>query len=473
MDCRPGRLVIWWVAALLAGLGDARAQEPPSGPLRSGDITAPAETQPDAAETREVGVRPLAADEEIARRLQEILRATGWFVEPRVEVQEGVAFIWGRARTAEQREWATRLGQRTEDVVAVVNHIELIERPIWDVSPALVELRAFWRQLVQMTPLLGFGLLLLAMTWLVAGLVARLFAGILTRRVENDLLVDVTRKVVFVIFLLMGLFLMLRVSGLSRMALTLAGGTGIAGLVLGIAFRDIAENFLASMLISLQRPFRTGDLIELEGHLGYVQKVTTRGTLLMDLDGNYIQIPNSTVYKSTIRNFTANPSQRLDFIIGIGYDTPISRAQEIVLGVARAHPAVLADPEPMALVDQLGSSAVSLRIYFWVDNTAHSVLRVKSAMMRLTLRAFQEAEISLPDEAREIIFPESVPVRMIGAGEPTPGPAQRRGARGVLDSADASTAAEGKLTSEAGQIQSQALRSRLPEEGRNLLDDDR
>jgi small-conductance mechanosensitive channel len=57
----------------------------------------------------------------------------------------------------------------------------------------------------------------------------------------------------------------LRVSGLTRLALTVIGGTGIAGLVLGIAFRDIMENFLASILISMQQPFRASDLIGVAG----------------------------------------------------------------------------------------------------------------------------------------------------------------------------------------------------------------
>ncbi len=68
---------------------------------------------------------------------------------------------------------------------------------------------------------------------------------------------------------LLGLYLVLKVSGMTRLAMTVLGGTGLVGLVIGFAFRDIAENFLASILLSVQNPFRYGDLIEVAGYLGY------------------------------------------------------------------------------------------------------------------------------------------------------------------------------------------------------------
>ena len=110
-----------------------------------------------------------------------------------------------------------------------------------------------------------------------------------------------------------------------------------------------------------------------------------------------MQVPNSTVFKSTLRNFTSNPNRRDDFIVGIGYDDSITFAQEVALKVLAEHPAVLHDPEPLVLVENLGSSTVNLRIYFWLDGGQHSWAKVKSSVIRLTKRAFQDAGISLPD----------------------------------------------------------------------------
>ena len=158
-----------------------------------------------------------------------------------------------------------------------------------------------------------------------------------------------------VVFLI-GLYLVLHIFGLTRLAVTVIGGTGLLGLILGIAFRDITENFLASIFLSVQPPFRTGDLVNINGETGYVQSLTTlRVTVVMTLEGNHVQIPNSTVYKSTIRNFSSNPNRRESFAVGIGYQDDIAAAQALALKVLNSHPAVLKDPEPWVLVDNLGS----------------------------------------------------------------------------------------------------------------------
>ena len=349
------------------------------------------------------------------------------------------------------------------------SHTRVIESSIWDLSPAWTELRSLWRQTIQGLPLFLLALALLLLTWFATLGAVRLAHLFLTPRMPNRLLLGVAEKVFAVPVFLLGLYIVLRVSGLTQLALTILGGTGVIGLVIGIAFRDIAENFLASLLISTRNPFRSGDLIEVADHLGYVQKVTSRGTVLMTFEGNYVQIPNAMIYKNTLLNYSANPNIRLDFVIGIGYDSSIADAQQVALDVLRAHPSVLDTPEPMVLVEQLGAATINLRIHFWVDCQHHSGLRVKSSVMRLTVRAFEEAGISLPDEAREVIFPQGIPIRTLEdtedkSSEIVP---QRKSAQ--QDNAAVSTAAEGDLRSEASDLQDQVKHEDVPEQGQDLL----
>ena len=227
----------------------------------------------------------------------------------------------------------------------------------------------------------------------------------LRKRLPNTLLLNVAGYTAGVITFLIGLYVLLQIAGLTNIAATVIGGTGLLGLVLGIAFRDITENFLASIFLSVQNPFRSGDLVEIAGIQGFVEALNTRVTVLMTLEGNHVQIPNATVYKSNIFNYTSSPNRRTDFMIGIGYEDSISKAQEVALKVLENHPAVLNDPEPLALVDSLGAATVNLRIYFWINGKEYSYIKVKSAIIRLTKRAFEDAGISMPDEAREMIFP--------------------------------------------------------------------
>jgi small-conductance mechanosensitive channel len=420
-----------------------------------------------------VDIEPEARDEEIRERLDRILRATGWFENPEVEVQEGVAFLRGQARTEDHKNWAGDLARNTQDVVAVVNQIELIEPSIWDFQPAITSLRELWFSLVRSIPIIGFSLLVLLITWIVTRLSIAAARGSFLKRLSSPLLSNVGAYTVGTVVFLIGLYVVLRVAGLTTVAMTVIGGTGLLGLVLGIAFRDITENFLASIFLSLQTPFRTGDLVEMVEIIGFVQALTTRVTVIMTLDGNLVQIPNATVYKSNIVNYTSNPNRRVDFGIGIGYQDIISEAQTAALKVLENHPAILKDPEPWVLVDSLGSATVNLRVYFWLDSSQHSLLKVKSSVIRLVKRAFQTAGISMPDESREIIFPEGVPLRQIET-DAVEQPDELRPAEGLpqqaVESTSVDTDAEAGLRSEAGEIKAQANRSWKPDEGENLLD---
>jgi small conductance mechanosensitive channel len=147
------------------------------------------------------------------------------------------------------------------------------------------------------------------------------------------------------------------------------------------------------------------------------------------------------------------------------------------MGVLRGHAAVLADPEPLVLVEGLGAATVNLRFLFWVDVRRHSLGKVKSAVIRLTKRAYQDAGISMPDDQREVVFPQGVPVQLLREkAEPPAGelPAPRKAPPPPAQPADKdqANASEGGLASEEGEIKQQARRSPLPGAGRNLLEDE-
>lgn len=432
--------------------------------------------QPPPSETlpapKAVNVTPAVEDYEISMRLTRILKATEWFEEPLVEVDEGVAFLSGSTDDEKYRQWAGDLSRNTQDVVAVVNRIEVRQPDLFDLSASYGTVKSIMRKTVQSIPIILAALLVLLFTFIMMFISGRIADYTILSRFQNKLLRGVVRKGLLLLVFLLGIYLVLQIAGLTRLAATVLGGTGLFGLIVGIAFRDIAENFLASILISMQNPFRYGDLIEVEGILGYVQRVNTRGTLLMSMDGNHIQVPNSIIYKSKILNYTSNPKVRLDFLVGVGYDVPINEAQSIAKEILESHPAVLDDPEPTVLVEGLGSSTVNLRLYYWIDGHKFSVLKVNSSMMRLVKTKFEERGFSMPDDAREVIFPQGVPVTMVSAKEEegaeatsSQQPAQPP-SRSPVDIQDEETVteAEGSLASEYNELERQSQQARDPEE---------
>ncbi len=414
-----------------------------------------------------VDVLPVAKDDAIRQRITDILETTGWFGAPSVTVQDGIVFLQGTTENDESKKWAGDLAKNTEGVVAVVNQIAVAPSTIWDFDPTFQVLNDLIRSFIRLLPLIVVALAVIAISWLCARLTVYLLRRRLLDRSLSPLLREVLVRAGGIFVMLAGLYLVLRIAGLTQLAFTVVGGTGLIGLALGIAFRDITENFLASLFLSLQQPFREGDLVEVANVTGFVQRLTSRTTVLTTLDGNQVQVPNATVFKSTLRNFTSNPKRREDFIVGIGYDDSISFAQEVALKVLADHPAVLPEPEPLVLVDNLGASTVDLRIYFWLDGGQHSWAKVKSSVIRLTKRAFQDAEISMPDEAREVTFPLGVPVRIIRETEGAVKPGDSAQAKPTNEPEKVATRAEAGLQSEAAEIKEQARQSWTP--GENLL----
>ncbi|QDV69244.1 Small-conductance mechanosensitive channel [Rosistilla carotiformis] len=420
---RPGRRYIstygLWIT-LLVGSVPALAQEgTPTADDVATEVTKQAADDDAAPATvaEKVQVDPVNSDQRIENRLQEILKATGWFTDSEVRVDRGVAFLTGIADTEKHQQWAEATAMKTSDVVAVVNRLQVADRPFWNFAPALRSMKDLAHEATSLLPLVLVAAIVVLVGYYLARLAALMTRKLTSRSVDSQLLQQVAGNVVGVLIFIVAFYIALRVSGLTRLAVTLLGGTGLVGLAIGFAFRDIAENYLASILISLNHPFRVGDLIEVgdvggKGAMGFVRRVTMRGTILSTLEGNQIQLPNSTVYKGMVTNYTATPLSRLDFSVGVGFEDSIGEAQDLIMQVLTQHEAVVSEPAPMVLVESLGSATVNLKVYYWFDLTKNSGLKVGSSIIRQVKQSLTAAGITMPDEARELVFPHGVPVQI-------------------------------------------------------------
>ena len=140
----------------------------------------------------------------------------------------------------------------------------------------------------------------------------------------------------------------------------------------------------------------------------------------------------------------------------------------------------MSDPAPLVLVDSLGGSTVNLKVYYWFDGHKYSTLKVKSALLRLMKKALVEAGISMPDDAREVIFPQGVPVvQLAGNAEQT---ARALAAHDIeenaraeadnIESAEDATEAEGDLENEREELEAQAASAGNVEGDNDLLDEE-
>lgn len=279
-----------------------------------------------------------------------------------------------------------------------------------NLSEAQSVLLDLWHGFLYRLPGLGVGLLIMALFIIAAGPLSRLLLKPFSFSSLTPLIKSVAQRSISLVIMLLGVYLFLFMAGLTGFAVAVISGTGVVGLILGFAFRDIAENFISSLLLTIQRPFRIGDIVEINEFTGIIQKVTSRATTMVDFDGNHIQIPNATIYKGVIKNLTANPLMRGHFVLGVGYDADIRNAQNLAVEIISSHAKVLKDPEPQVLIDNLGASTYNLKVYFWVNVEDTSVLKMSSLLMRQIVGRFTEENISMPDDARERVFPNGLAI---------------------------------------------------------------
>lgn len=233
----------------------------------------------------------------------------------------------------------------------------------------------------------------------------------------NGLLRTVVRSMIMLIAILIALDLV----GLTGVVGAVLGSAGVIGLVLGFAFRDIAENYIASVMLSVRRPFEPGDHVVIEGHEGKVVSIHSRATVLMTLDGNHLQLPNSMVFKSVVLNYSRNPKRRFDFEMLIDSTQSIRKSQTLAMTAIAEIEGVLNDPSPSWLVVNHDGTAITLRFYGWIDQRESDFAKVRSESIRRVKAAFTHADILSPQTTYNIITSRS---RDMAAHEPAPEPIQ-------------------------------------------------
>jgi len=173
-------------------------------------------------------------------------------------------------------------------------------------------------------------------------------------------------------------------------------GLGLVGFTLGFAFQDIAKNLMAGILLLMQQPFEIGDAIEVGGHEGKVTDVDIRATTITSWDGQQVIVPNADVFTSPIINYSKYPTRRIVLAIGVGYEEELTRVQQVFLEAISRVEGVVNEPEPAVYCRSLGSAAVEVSAYFWMDQTTSGLLEVTSEAVKALKEAAARGGINLP-----------------------------------------------------------------------------
>ena len=223
--------------------------------------------------------------------------------------------------------------------------------------------------------------------------------------------VDVASKLSYYALVALAGVIALGVAGFDVTGFAFAGS--LIGVALGFASQTVASNFFSGLFLYFDKPLRPGDIVELPemGIMGRVEDITMFSTRITTLDGLRVRVPNESVFRSTIKNLYSHPVRRIEYRVGISYRSSIEEARKAILRVLEGHPLVLAEPAPKVFVEELGDSAVVLRVMFWVPSLKW--LEVKWELLGRIKEELDRAGVEIP-------FPQRVVWLKMeqGAGEP-------------------------------------------------------
>jgi len=214
---------------------------------------------------------------------------------------------------------------------------------------------------------------------------------------------------VTLLFTIFGLIIALNILGLEKAAASLLAGGGITAVVLGFAFREIGENFLAGFFLALSRPFKIGDTIQSGDFIGIVKVVELRSTHIRTADGRDIFIPSSQIFNQPLVNYTKDGLRRPSFTVGIDYRDDAMQAIKLLLNTTKKVDGVLQDPAPGVSISELSAQFVLIEVFFWLDVFKEGIdfLKIKNEVMDRCRIVLLENNFTVSSETTSNIALES------------------------------------------------------------------
>lgn len=285
------------------------------------------------------------------------------------------------------------------DVDPVVDDVDVRTRleTVYDEA----EMRVL-RLLAHLPLLLAAALIVFLASW-IGGFVSRRLHW-LRLRTRNPYLDGLMRRAVRAVILLVGFLIALDLLNATALVGAMLGSAGVLGLALGFAFKDIAENYIAGILLSLRRPFEPGEMVRIDSYEGKVAALSARAMTLITLEGNELRLPNALVFKAVILNYTSNPKRRFDFTFHIDADESIRKAHAVAMVEISSIQDVLVDPAPSWTLVEFGANGSVLRFFGWVDQRHSDLGKTRSEAIRLVKGAFWREGIQGPKTTTHVVL---------------------------------------------------------------------
>lgn len=266
-------------------------------------------------------------------------------------------------------------------------------------------LQGYYNDLVALMPKLILAVLAFSILLFIANRIKNIVNNKLGERMDDPLLARFLSRVAKIAIVLLALMLVMKIVGLADIAAGLITGAGVGAIVIGFAFKDIGENFLSGIMLAFDRPFRVGDTVELDGHKGKVVTLNMRTTQIKTFDGKDIYIPNASVIKNPVINYTIDGFMRQEFNIGLDYGSDYDKAIDVIAKtMEKINGIMTGERGPSVSIGDLNSSSLNITVQYWLDtfDTKFPAKNIRTHAVNKCLEELNKAGFYLPGDVIEL-----------------------------------------------------------------------
>jgi small-conductance mechanosensitive channel len=269
-----------------------------------------------------------------------------------------------------------------------------------------IALNRYYHSFILTLPKLITSLIIIVVGLLITNFITGIIRRKLVLNAKDPLTAKFLSKALKVIFVICILMLALYAGGFGAIAGGILAAAGASAVVLGFAFKDIGENFIAGFILAFSRPFDVNDTVMINDVFGKVKALELRYTKIKTFDGKDVYIPNADLLTKPVINYTEDGFFRLEFIVGIAYEDDIDGAKKEILEILKTNKDIITDEfhENFVVENELAASTVNLKVLFWADTKdfRKTAMVTRGNIINKVKKELIAKGYSLPSDVHEI-----------------------------------------------------------------------
>lgn len=270
-----------------------------------------------------------------------------------------------------------------------------------------------WNSFIAHVPYIVAGALVLCLTWLITSILSSVGTKILGYWHKRESLKDLIIRLLSILIWVLGLLLTAIVIFPGLTPTKALSGLGLVSIAVGLAFKDIFENFFAGILILWRFPIERGDYIECEGVAGKVEEVLVRMTYIRKTSGELVVVPNSLLFKNPVKILTNLEKRRVTITVGVAYGENLAEAVSLIENTVNGCATVLSDEPVQIFPNNFGSSSMDMEVTWWTESKPLDTRTSRAEVVIAIKDALDNAGIEIPFPYRTLTFAEPLGVKTL------------------------------------------------------------